>query len=65
MNDHSRSDKANTQVPVRIGMTLVEAQNLLIKATLRWTEGNVKRAATVLGIDRSTLHAKIKRYGLR
>ena len=34
----------------------------LIAATLQRLEGNVKATADALGIDRSTLYEKIKRY---
>jgi transcriptional regulator of acetoin/glycerol metabolism len=33
-----------------------------IAATLNRTGGNIKEAATQLGIDRSTMYEKIKRY---
>ncbi len=33
-------------------------------ATLDRTGGNVKEAAIALGIDRSTLYEKIKKYGI-
>ena len=49
---------------VRVGMTLAEAEKLLIEATLRHTKGNVKAAAGILGIDRSTVYEKIKRYAI-
>jgi transcriptional regulator of acetoin/glycerol metabolism len=49
---------------VRVGMTLAEAEKLLIEATLRHTNGNVKAAAGILGIDRSTVYEKIKRYAI-
>ena len=35
-----------------------------IEATLRRTGGNIKESAAQLGIDRSTLYDKIKRYGI-
>ena len=44
------------------GMTLQEMEKLLIAATIQHTHGNIKEAASVLGIDRSTLYEKIKRY---
>jgi len=46
---------------MRVGMSLAEADKLLIEATLRHTKGNVKVAAGIRGIDRSTVYEKIKR----
>ena len=43
-------------------MTLDEIEKQVIEATIKRTEGNVKDAATILGIDRSTLYEKIKKY---
>ena len=43
-------------------MTLQEMERLLIVATLERTSGNIKESASILGIDRSTLYEKIKRY---
>ena len=34
----------------------------LIIATLQRTKGNIKESASILGIDRSTLYEKIKKY---
>ncbi len=45
-------------------MTLAEMERLMIEATLRRTGGNVKEAAASLGIDRSTLYEKLRRYGI-
>jgi DNA-binding NtrC family response regulator len=47
------------------GMTLEEMEKLLIAATLERSQGNIKESATVLGIDRSTLYEKIKRYEIQ
>ena len=44
------------------GMTLQEMEKLLIVSTIERAGGNVKEAAVLLGIDRSTLYEKIKRY---
>jgi DNA-binding NtrC family response regulator len=44
------------------GITIEEMEKLLIASTLQRTSGNIKEAAGVLGIDRSTLYEKIKRY---
>jgi len=45
-------------------MTLREMEQSMIEATLLRTEGNIKESAARLGIDRSTLYEKIKRYGI-
>ncbi|MFZ4808523.1 MAG: sigma-54-dependent transcriptional regulator [Hyphomicrobiaceae bacterium] len=41
------------------------AERALIEATLREAEGDVEKAALVLDVSRSTLFAKIKRFGIR
>jgi transcriptional regulator of acetoin/glycerol metabolism len=43
-------------------MTLQEMEKIMIMATLQRTGGNIKESAAILGIDRSTLYEKIKRY---
>lgn len=45
-------------------LTIEEMEKLMIEATLRRTGGNVKEAAVSLGIDRSTLYEKLKRFGI-
>jgi DNA-binding protein Fis len=52
-------------VPVYAGMTLSRAEQLLIEATMQHTLGNVSQAAKMLGVDRSTLYEKLKRYGIK
>ena len=47
-----------------VDMTLEEAENQIITATLQRVGGNIKEAATILGIDRSTLYDKIKKFNL-
>jgi DNA-binding NtrC family response regulator len=44
------------------GLTLQEIEKQYITATLQRTQGNIKAAADALGIDRSTLYEKIRRY---
>jgi DNA-binding NtrC family response regulator len=46
------------------GMTMQDMERILIIATLQRTQGNIKEAASVLGIDRSTLYEKIKKYDI-
>lgn len=43
-------------------LTLQELEKEAIIAAIRRTDGNIKEAAAVLGIDRSTLYDKIKKY---
>jgi DNA-binding NtrC family response regulator len=53
---------ARWEVPA--GLPLGELERLAIVAALRREGGNVKRTAEALGIDRSTLYEKIKRYAI-
>lgn len=43
-------------------LTLQDLEKEAISAAIRRTDGNIKEAAASLGIDRSTLYDKIKRY---
>ena len=45
-------------------VSLDEVEKAHIQRVLAALEGNKKRAAEVLGIDRGTLYAKLKRYGI-
>jgi DNA-binding NtrC family response regulator len=47
---------------VPAGMSIQEMEKRLITATIQAAGGNIKDAASRLGIDRSTLYEKIKRY---
>ena len=46
------------------GMTLAEAEKMLIAQTLRHVTSNREKAAKCLGISRRTLQYKLKHYGL-
>ena len=46
-------------------MTMQDMEKVLIAATIQRTQGNIKEAASVLGIDRSTLYEKIKKYDIQ
>ncbi len=45
-------------------MSLEEVEKQVIAATLQRTQGNIKEAAATLGIDRSTLYDRIKKYNI-
>ncbi len=47
------------------GVTMEELERRAIIATLERTSGNIKEAAAMLGIDRSTLYDKLKRYEIQ
>jgi DNA-binding NtrC family response regulator len=56
----SAGDSDGWTVPA--GTPLADIERRAIAATLERTQGNVKEAAALLGIDRSTLYEKLKRY---
>jgi two-component system response regulator HydG len=58
-----RAGNGHTWTPPDV--TLEEMEKLMIEAALERKSGNVKEAAVTLGIDRSTLYEKIKRYEIR
>lgn len=50
------------KIPANIRLDELEKQ--VIAATIRQTGGNIKQAASILGIDRSTLYERIKKHHL-
>jgi len=56
----SRSDT----IQLAKGLSLVDAERDYIRATLSEVDGNVQRAAEILGISRKNLWEKRKKYGL-
>lgn len=50
---------------ITVGMTMAEAERILIAATLRHAANDKPRAAAMLGIGLRTLYRKIKQYALR
>jgi len=51
-------------ISVRVGTTIRDAEQQLILATLRMSDGNKARAARRLGIGKKTLYRKLKEYGV-
>jgi DNA-binding NtrC family response regulator len=49
---------------IGVGMTIDEAERVLIEATLNEAANNKTRAAAVLGISAKTLHMKLRQYRL-
>jgi transcriptional regulator with PAS, ATPase and Fis domain len=59
---HLPDNSTNWTVPVN--MSLQDIEKNVISATLKSAHGNIKETAAILGIDRSTLYEKIKKYGI-
>lgn len=57
-------DMGSTQPQDLHQLILSEVERPLIESVLEHTEGNQSRAAAILGITRSTLRSRIRRYGL-
>jgi len=58
------SSESNAGVGIDVGMTIDEAERLLIEATLAHAGNNKTRAALILGISTKTLHVKLRQYRL-
>lgn len=58
----SADDESSIRIPM--GTTMAEAEKLIIRSTLNYTQGNKSRCAEVLGIGRKTLHRKIHDFGM-
>ncbi|HTQ32032.1 MAG TPA: sigma 54-interacting transcriptional regulator [Opitutaceae bacterium] len=59
----SRNESAHT-FTLHPGMTLADAEKLLIRQTLAHATSNREKAAEMLGISRRALQYKLRRYGL-
>lgn len=57
-------DMADTPPDNLHGVVLSEAERALIETILEHTRGNQSRAAEILGITRTTLRNRVRRYGL-
>ena len=60
---HNGEKKNGWMVPCN--MSLDEIDKEAIVATIQRTHGNIKEAATILGIDRSTLYDRIRKYDIK
>ncbi|MEX1276920.1 MAG: sigma-54 dependent transcriptional regulator [Bacteroidota bacterium] len=58
----AKNGKKEWSLPAHV--TLDELEKQAIVATIERTHGNIKEAASILGIDRSTLYDRIKRYNI-
>jgi DNA-binding NtrC family response regulator len=49
---------------IPLGITLSEAERIVIEQNLAANKGNKSKTADILGIGRKTLHRKLSEYGL-
>ncbi len=62
---HDYFSNLNGHRPARLyDMVLREVEEPLLRAVLAYAEGNQSRAATILGITRTTLRKKMRTLGL-
>lgn len=47
------------------GMVLEQVEPPLLRATLRYCDGNQSRAASILGLNRATLRKKLRQYKIK
>ncbi len=59
----SRESK-NESISIPVGITLDEAEKLIIQQNLAANKGNKSKTADILGIGRKTLHRKLLEYGM-
>jgi DNA-binding NtrC family response regulator len=60
---HASPGAESDAVALTVGMTVEEAERILILKTLASVGNNKARAAGILGISIKTLHNKLNRYG--
>ena len=59
---HHLLDSPNTSASAILPLEYVEQH--AIQSALQFTKGNIKKTATALGISRTTLYNKLKKYGI-
>jgi transcriptional regulator of acetoin/glycerol metabolism len=59
------SSNGDLQTIAETPMTMDDLERYAIEAALRRTRGNVTRAMRQLGIGRTTLYRKLKKYGIK
>ena len=57
-----KSESSANSMQIPFGVTLEEAEKIIIQQTLAQNQGNKSKTAEVLGIGRKTLHRKLDEY---
>ena len=63
-NGAEKPKPSHEQLPIQLGMPLLDVEKEYIKMTLAAINGNKKRAASVLRISRRALYNKLRRFGM-
>ncbi len=58
------SGEEGSYIKIDLGVSLEEAERVIIESTLNFCSGNKSKTAEVLGIGRKTLHRKINEYAI-
>lgn len=58
------SGEEGSYIKIDLGVSLEEAERVIIESTLNYCSGNKSKTAEVLGIGRKTLHRKINEYAI-
>ncbi len=58
------SGEEGTYIKIDLGVSMAEAEKVIIESTLNYCNGNKSKTADVLGIGRKTLHRKISEYNI-
>ena len=59
-----QASRTDTPATMPSGITSAESEELLIRSTINAHRGNVSKTAKELGLGRSTIYRKIKKYGI-
>lgn len=58
-----RGSAESNVIQVPVGITMAEAEKIIIQQNLASNQGNKTKTADILGIGRKTLHRKLEEYG--
>ncbi|MGP1587001.1 MAG: sigma-54-dependent transcriptional regulator [Treponemataceae bacterium] len=59
------SNNENEQIKIPYGISMAEAEKVIIQENLSFNNGNKSKTADILKIGRKTLHRKIEEYGIQ
>ena len=63
--DASRTEASAGVEPAAEHLTLDEAEERMVRRALERSEGNIQRAAEVLGLSRAALYRRLEKFGIR